>query len=168
MYRSQSTSCLHPEVFGLPSLFAVFVAGDARRTDALNQTTIARRPDVIRAYTDAAKFPLFRSVFRLCIALSLAAACTSAFAAMDDESAKAFMKEHDCTKCHSVTKTKKGPSYKKIADKHRGKADAMDKLYKQVTTGPKVKLEDGTEEEHKILEVDPKEIREMLQWILTL
>ena len=39
---------------------------------------------------------------------------------------------------------------------------------KQVTTGPVVELEDGSEEEHKILEGDPNEIRELLQWILAL
>ena len=91
-----------------------------------------------------------------------------ASAAMDKETATAFLKDHECTKCHSVKKTKKGPSYKKIAAKYKGKDDAMDKLFKQVTTGPTVKLEDGSEEEHKILKNDPAEIRELLQWILEL
>ena len=104
----------------------------------------------------------------LAVVLGLALTCTGAYAKMDDDTAKAFLKENDCTKCHSVTKTKKGPSYKKIAAEHKGKADAMDELYKQVTTGPEVELEDGTKEEHAILKKDPQEIRDLLEWILAL
>jgi len=37
-----------------------------------------------------------------------------------------------------------------------------------MTTGPKVKLEDGTEEDHKIIETkDPKELSNLAQWILS-
>ncbi len=41
-------------------------------------------------------------------------------AAVDDEAAKAIGKRNDCFKCHAVDKTKKGPSYKKIAAKFKG------------------------------------------------
>ena len=109
-----------------------------------------------------------RHCLALCMAISLVLTSSVSFAAMDDETANAFLKEQDCTKCHSVKKTKKGPSYKKIAAKHKAESDAMDKLYKQVTTGPTVKLEDGSEEEHPILKKDEQEIRELLQWILNL
>ncbi|MFA5187721.1 MAG: cytochrome C, partial [Patescibacteria group bacterium] len=38
----------------------------------------------------------------------------------------------------------------------------------QMTTGPKVKLEDGTEEDHKNIETrDPKELSNLAQWILS-
>ena len=104
----------------------------------------------------------------LCLAMGLSTAASLAGAAMDGATAKAFLKHNDCTKCHSVTKTKKGPSYKKIAAEHKDDPEAMEKLYKQVTTGPTVELEDGSEEEHKILEGDPQEIRELLRWILAL
>ena len=33
----------------------------------------------------------------------------------------------------------------------KGKADGEEKVLKNMTTGPKVKLDDGTEEEHKII-----------------
>jgi cytochrome c len=37
-----------------------------------------------------------------------------------------------------------------------------------MTTGPKVKLEDGTEEDHKIIEnKDPKALSNLAQWILS-
>lgn len=90
----------------------------------------------------------------------------SASAAVDEAAAKALGKRNDCFKCHAVDKTKKGPSYKKIAAKYKGKADAEEKMMKNITTGPKVKLEDGSEEEHKIIDTkDPKELKNLIDWI---
>lgn len=90
----------------------------------------------------------------------------SAGAAVDEEAAKALAKRNDCFKCHAVDKTKKGPSYKKIAAKFKGKADAEEKIMKNITTGPKVKLEDGSEEDHKIIDTkDPKELKNLIDWI---
>lgn len=88
-------------------------------------------------------------------------------AALDDEAAKALLKKSDCTKCHAIDKDKKGPSYQKIAATLKGKADAEDKVIKSLTTGPKVKLKDGSEEEHKRLEAkDPSQVKGLAQWIL--
>ncbi len=99
------------------------------------------------------------------ISLALAG---SALAAVDDQAAKALGKRNDCFKCHAVDKTKKGPSYQKIAAKFKGKADAEEKIMKNLTTGPKVKLEDGTEEDHKIIDTkDPKELKNLIDWILS-
>lgn len=90
-----------------------------------------------------------------------------AAAAVDAAAAKATGKRNDCFKCHAVDKTKKGPSYKKIAEKFKGKADAEEKILKNLTTGPKVKLEDGTEEDHKIIDTkDKAEIKNLMDWIL--
>lgn len=87
--------------------------------------------------------------------------------AFDEEAAKALAKKNDCTKCHAVDKDKKATSYKKIAAKFKGKADAEEKLTKSITTGPKVKLTDGTEEDHKIINTkDAKEIKNLVQWTL--
>jgi cytochrome c len=100
---------------------------------------------------------------------TLTLAAETASAAVDEEAAKATLKRNDCTKCHAVDKTKKGPSYKKIAAKYKGKADAEQKMYDNITQGKKVKLEDGTEEEHKIIDTkDPKEIKNLLDWIRSL
>ena len=89
-------------------------------------------------------------------------------AAVDEDAAQALAKKNDCFKCHAVDKTKKGPSLKKIAEKYKGKADGEEKAIKNITTGPKVKLEDGTEEEHKIIDTkDPKELKNLVQWILS-
>ena len=87
--------------------------------------------------------------------------------AADDAAAKSLMKANDCTKCHAVDKTKKGPSLKKIAEKYKGKSDAQEKMLKSITTGPKVKLEDGTEEEHKIIDTkDQAALKNLIEFIL--
>lgn len=102
--------------------------------------------------------------------LALAALFVSSGAlAFDESAAKALAKRNDCTKCHAIDKDKKGPSFKKIASKQAGKADAEDKLSKAITNGAKVKLSDGSEEEHKVIDTkDPKEIKNLVQWILSL
>jgi cytochrome c len=100
-------------------------------------------------------------------ALSLIA-MTSAYAAVDVDAAKALAKKNDCTKCHAPDKAKKGPSLKKIADKYRGKPDGQEKAIKNMTTGPKVKLEDGTEEEHKVIDTkDQAQLKNLADWILS-
>jgi len=108
----------------------------------------------------------------LVAALALGTIVTSlsltASAAVDDAAAHSLAKKNDCFKCHAIDKTKKGPSYKKIAAKYKGKADGEEKAIKNMTCGNKVKLEDGTEEEHKIIDTkDPKELKNLAQWILS-
>lgn len=89
-------------------------------------------------------------------------------AAFDADAAQKLAKKNDCFKCHAIDKTKKGPSYKKVAAKYKGKADGEEKCIKNITTGPRVKLEDGTEEDHKIIDTkDQAEIKNLVQWILS-
>ena len=91
----------------------------------------------------------------------------SVAATPDADGAQALAKKSGCTKCHAVDKSKKGPSYQKTAAKYKGKADGEAKVTDAITKGPKVKFEDGTSEEHKIVESkDPKEIKNLVQWIL--
>jgi cytochrome c len=94
---------------------------------------------------------------------------STAHAAIDEDAAKSLAKKNDCFKCHAVDKTKKGPSYKSVAIKYKGKSDGEDKIIKNITTGPKVKLEDGTEENHKIIDTkDQSQIKNLVGWILSL
>lgn len=89
-------------------------------------------------------------------------------AAVDQDAAKALFKKNDCSKCHAPDKAKKGPSLKKISEKYKGKADGQEKAIKNMTSGQKVKLEDGTEEEHKIIDTkDPKELKNLADWMLS-
>ena len=92
----------------------------------------------------------------------------SAYAAADAAAAEALAKANKCLKCHAVEKDKTGPSYKKIAAKYKGKADAEEKVITSITTGPKVKLDDGSEEKHKIIDTkDTKELKNLADWILS-
>ena len=105
----------------------------------------------------------------LATATTLSLACLSpAHAAVDADAAQALAKKNDCFKCHAVDKTKKGPALKKIAAKYKGKPEGQEKLIKNFTTGPKVKLEDGTEEEHKIIDTkDMAQLKNLADWILS-
>lgn len=106
------------------------------------------------------------SASRLTLAAAALALSCSAYAAADVEAAKALAKQHACTKCHSLEKEKEGPSFKKIAAKYKGKADAEAKLVNHLTTGPKIKLEDGTEDTHKVLKADPAQVKNLVAYIL--
>ena len=97
--------------------------------------------------------------------VAMAAFSTQSFA-VDADAAQALAKKNDCLKCHAVDKDKKGPSYKKIAAKYKGKADGQASIIKAITTGPKVKI-DGNEEEHKILDSkDAAAQKNLADWIL--
>lgn len=88
--------------------------------------------------------------------------------AADDAAAKTLAKQSGCLKCHAEAKKKDGPAYKEVAEKYKGKADAVEKLTKHITTGPKVKFEDGHEEEHKIVKTkDAAQIQNLVEWILS-
>lgn len=105
------------------------------------------------------------------IAASMLAAglgASSSASALDAAAAEKLARKNDCFKCHAYNKTKKGPSYKKIAEKYKGKPEGMEKILTNLTTNPKVKLEDGTEEEHKSPELSKDELNNLAEWILTL
>ena len=107
---------------------------------------------------------------KLALVLSVALLPLTVHAAeVDAEAAQALLKKSDCFKCHAIDKKKDGTPYREVAKKYKGKPDAEDKLYTHVTTGPKVKLEDGSEEEHKIIKSKSEpEIRNVIKWILSL
>jgi cytochrome c len=86
-------------------------------------------------------------------------------AAVDADAAQKMLKADGCTKCHAVDKSKKGPSFQKVAAKMKGKANAEADLAKFLTTGPKVKMDDGSEEEHKVVK-DTAGLKNLVQYIL--
>jgi cytochrome c len=106
-------------------------------------------------------------VLTLFSAAIAAAAFAVPAAAQDADAAMKLLKSEGCTKCHSVDKSKKGPAYQKVAAKYKGKADAESKLTTFLTTNPKVKLDDGSEEEHKVVK-DEKQMTNLIKWVLSL
>lgn len=101
----------------------------------------------------------------LAAAAAVMAVSLPAAAAVDEAAAQKAAKDNGCTKCHSVDKAKKGPSYQKTAAKYKGKADAEAKLTDFLTKSPKVKMDDGTEEEHKAVK-DAAAAKNLVQFIL--
>ena len=107
------------------------------------------------------------ALFPLITAAALAAS-GAARGAPDADAAQALLKKNDCLKCHSLDKKKSGPSYKEIAKKYKGKADAEEKLHKHLTSNPMVEV-DGSKEEHKAVKTkDAGELKNVVQWILSL
>jgi cytochrome c len=90
--------------------------------------------------------------------------------AVDADAALALARQNNCLKCHSVEKDKDGPSYKSVAAKYKGKANAEARLVEHITSGEKAKFPDGHEEEHKIVKTSPPkdmaQVKNLVQWIL--
>lgn len=110
---------------------------------------------------------LARSLMIACasagIALSLPAA-----AQVDEDAAKLLFKQNECSKCHNPDKAKKGPSIRKMAKDAKAKPDPEKYVIGHLTKGAKVKLDDGSEAEHKIVDSkDPKALKNLAQWILS-
>ena len=47
----------------------------------------------------------------------------------------ALLQKNNCLACHNVTQTVVGPSFKDVANKYRGQADAADKLARKIRLG---------------------------------
>lgn len=100
------------------------------------------------------------------LALSLASA---AHAGPDGDSARALARQNKCFECHAIDKKSDGPSWKEVAAKYRGKAEAQTRLMTHLTTGEKAKFADGHEEPHKIIKApDNGQIVNLVDWILSL
>ena len=86
---------------------------------------------------------------------------------VDAGAAEALAKQSGCLTCHGVSQKKAAPSYKDIAAKLKGQADAEQKLYVHLTTQPKVKFF-GKEQSHSSLKTrDEAQIRNVIHWILS-
>ena len=108
-----------------------------------------------------------KSLWAMVAAAAVWGLASPAQAAVDAAAAQALAKDSGCMKCHAVDKDKKGPAFKKIATKYKGKADAEAKLTEFVTKSPKVKLDDGSEEEHKAFGTkDAAKVKNLVDWVL--
>lgn len=102
-------------------------------------------------------------------AAALMLAATGNSHAADADAAQALAKRSNCFKCHAIDKKKEAKPWKEVAAKLKGNPDAQAKLIKHITTGPKVKLDDGSEEEHPIIKTkNQDEIKNLVDWILSL
>ena len=115
------------------------------------------------------KFSIFQKLINLStLGLLMASLTTASHGAVDADAATSLAKKSDCLKCHAVDKNKKAASFKSMAEKWKGKADAQAKLTESITKAPKVKMKDGTEEPHKVIaSQDANDIKNVVDWILS-
>ena len=78
--------------------------------------------------------------------------------AADDAKANATLKKEGCLRCHSVSAQKDGPSYKSVAEKYKGKADAGQTLTAWVTK---------SEKHAHVKTKDEAEIKNLVEYILS-
>jgi len=114
--------------------------------------------------------PVTRYAVPAALAALLSAGVASPAFALDVDAAKSLAQSNNCTQCHGIKKDKDAPAFLKIAEKYKGKAGAEDELLKHVTSGKKVKLADGSQEDHKIVKTipanDQAQMRNLIKWIL--
>jgi cytochrome c len=109
--------------------------------------------------------------FVLHVVTLTAAGAALAFAshahAVDATAAQQLARQSNCLKCHAVDRKKEGPAYKDVAAKYKGKPDAREKVRFHITSGEKVKFEDGHEEDHAIVKTKEQDkIDNLVDWIL--
>jgi cytochrome c len=108
-----------------------------------------------------------KTALSLCLAMVALGIQPAQAQSVDAAAAEALAKKSNCLKCHSVDRKKDGPAFKDVAAKYKGKADGPKKVYAQITTNPKVKI-DGVEEDHDSLKTkNDAEIRNVVAWILS-
>ena len=72
----------------------------------------------------------------------------------------------NCTSCHAVDKKVLGPSYKEVASKYAGQADAVEKLSNKIMKGGAGAW--GPVPMPANSQVNADEARKLVTWILTL
>ena len=111
--------------------------------------------------------PVPHHFFAIAAAFGIALGASADAIAVDAAAAQQLARQSNCLKCHAVDRKKEGPSYKDVAAKYKGKPDAHATVFQHVTSGAKVKFEDGHEEEHAIVKTKEKDkIDNLVDWIL--
>jgi cytochrome c len=77
--------------------------------------------------------------------------------------AEDIITKEKCSKCHTASTTKKGPSWASLAEKYKGKAEMPDKLFTYLKTGGK--MSDG--DEHKKVEASDADLKAIVNIVLT-
>ena len=99
--------------------------------------------------------------------LALISALTAIFAASTPAMADmALATAKNCTSCHAADKKVLGPSYKEVATKYAGQADAVDKLAGKIMKGGAGAW--GPVPMPANAQVSADEAKKLVTWILTL
>ena len=90
--------------------------------------------------------------------IALAAVASIALAASGAANAQeALAKSDGCLNCHDVSAKKVGPSFKDVAAKYKGQADAEAKLVNKISKG----------EGHTKTKASPEDAKGLIKWVLS-
>ena len=81
-----------------------------------------------------------------------------ALVAVPAQAQEAVAKSAGCLNCHAADTKKVGPSFKDIAAKYKGKADAQDKLVAEIKDG----------KGHPAVKASEADIKGVVSWILAM
>ena len=96
-----------------------------------------------------------RQVSLLALAAALGASTSQA---QDVAQAEALLKKSGCMKCHALASKKEGPSFKDVAAKYKGKADAEATLVTKLTTA----------KGHPEVKASPDDVKSLVKWVLAM
>jgi len=99
----------------------------------------------------------------LVAALSTLALSSAAFAG----SAEDIIAKEKCSKCHTATTTKKGPSWASLAEKYKGKAEMPAKLVQMLKTGIPLSGKTGEDDLHKKVEASDADLKAIVDIVLS-
>ena len=90
--------------------------------------------------------------------IAMAAVASIALAASGSANAQeALAKSDGCLNCHDVSAKKVGPSFKDVAAKYKGKADAEATLVSKISKG----------EGHPKTKASPDDAKSLIKWVLS-
>jgi cytochrome c len=88
--------------------------------------------------------------------LIVAVIATAGIAFAGAASAQADLAQKNCGSCHALDTKKMGPSFKDIAAKYKGKADAEATLTAKLSAG----------KDHPEVKAKPDDVKALVKWIL--
>lgn len=103
----------------------------------------------------------------LAVASMLAVSAAVAHAAIDDAKAQALLKQGGCTACHNVDKKSMGPSFKDVAQKRKGQADAVAVMEKSVRSGSKGVYGAMPMPAVSAAKLGEADLHQLVEWVLT-
>jgi len=88
--------------------------------------------------------------------------------AVDASAARLLFTQNNCAMCHHPTRSMMGSSLRAMAGVYKAKANPEQEIIKSMTTPKKVRLADGSQEDHKVIDSkDPRALSNLARWILS-
>ena len=103
----------------------------------------------------------------LAAAGTLAFSSLAAHAGIDDTKAQALLKQGGCMTCHNIDKKSMGPSFKDVAQKRKGEANAIATMEKSVRGGSKGTYGAMPMPAVPAAKLGDADLHDLVEWVLT-